>query len=437
MTRSRHHTLLTPRPPRRRFQAFLLTGLSIFLGVTLLLVMPAASGAVVASLATGLVAGSAKVVTAVGASDGKAVEFGVTLIPPAPSAAPSASPSESLGTSPAACTTSGATGAGSPSKTFPVGPPTSGDNSTQIQAAIASATSSGGGIVSLQAGTYTIAQTITLGTGVVLSGAGESTTTLMAASTANVDPMITTGGSSNITVQNLTVNQNGSSSASSQSLTYYMVEDRSGSNVIFQNIATRDPSTYSMVAVSASDFCFRGNNIEQDAAENGKFNQLDGIHILNSTNGDVRDNYVDNSFGGATDGDDGLVAHAIGGTTANITYAGNVVRGGQNGAGMGIWVASGGKITNITVTGNEFWGLSGPHPGDTNAFTGSSITGNNLHNDPGGMQIAGTGLTVTGNQSCASGAITITGSNDTVRNNGTYTSCSDSPTTTTPPPVIP
>src|SRR5208282_1430530 len=181
----------------------------------------------------------------------------------------------------ATCSTSKATGAGSPTYSLSAGAPASGDSSTEINNAIKTASShSGGGIVTLNAGTYTIDSTIDLASNVELAGAGEGSTTIMAGSTANVDPMITTNGTDNVTIQNLTVNQDGESNASKQSLSYYMVEDRSGSNVIFQNIATREPTTYSITAVNASDFCFRNNDVLQDPGENGKYNQLDGIHIL-------------------------------------------------------------------------------------------------------------------------------------------------------------
>ncbi len=350
-----------------------------------------------------------------------------------------ASPSAASAATLVPCSTSGATGGGAPTSTVNVGAPVANgrDSSTEIETAITKASSaSGGGEVVLQAGTYTIDHTIDVSSNVVLTGAAESSTTLIAGSTANVDPMVTTNGGNNITVENMTVNQDGESRAAKQNLSYYMVEDRDGSNVIFQNIATREPTTYSMVAVGASTFCFRDNNVEQNPGENGKFDQLDGIHILNSSNGDVLDNYVDNSYDGATDGDDGLVAHAYGGTVSNVTYSGNVVRGGKNGEGMGVWISSG-TISNITVTGNEFWGEGGIHPGASGSLTNSVFTDNILHNNSEGITLAGSGLTVTGNYSCSSGSVSITGSGNTVSNNSSYTGCTDAPSTTTPPPVYP
>jgi hypothetical protein len=312
-----------------------------------------------------------------------------------------------------------------------------------MTSAIQSALNAGGHVV-LQAGTYTVSHTLTVPSGVEFSGQGEGVTTILVAASANVDPVVTTNGGSNITVAQMTINQDGESKVSTQNLAWYLLEARGGSNVIFQNIATRDPSTYSMVAVNESRFCFLNNNVLQDPAENGKYDQLDGIHVLNSSYGDVLDNYVDNSYDGATDGDDGIVAHADGGNVSNILYAGNVVRGGQNGAGMGIWTYNG-TITGITVTQNEFWGELGIHSSDsggsTKKLTNSSITTNNLHNNGSstlaGILLGGTGLTVTGNELCSSGSVQVTGSANTVSGNGSYSGCSDAPTTQTPPPVIP
>lgn len=337
-----------------------------------------------------------------------------------------------------ACTVSGATGAGAPTKTVNVAAP-SGDMTAAIRSALSSA--SGGGKVVLQAGTYTISGSLSIPSGVDLTGAGTGSTTIKAADTANVDPMVTVpGGTSNVTVEKLTVNQNGASAASRQSLSAYMVEAR-GTNVIFQNVATRMPSTYSMVAAGANKFCFRNNNVLNDPALNGKYNQEDGIHILNSSNGDVVNNYVDNSYNGATSGDDGLVAHAYGGPVSNVTYKGNVVRGGKNGIGMAIWDYNN-NVTGITVTQNEFWGEAGVghgngYGGDTGSFANSTITNNNLHNLVSPLSVAGSGLTVTGNRLCSAGTANVTGSGNTVSNNTQYTGCTNAPTTQSPPPVIP
>jgi polygalacturonase len=339
-----------------------------------------------------------------------------------------------------ACAVSGATGAGSPAFTVNVPPPVAGggDSSGEIEAAINTAKAAGGGTVVLQAGTYTMADDIAVWSGVDLRGQGEGVTVLQAAPSISLDPVVTTWYSSNVTIENLTVNQDGEAPVARQDLSYYMVEARGGSNVIIQDVATREPTTYSIAAVGTSHFCFRGDNVQQDPAENGKFNQLDGIHILNSSYGDVTGNYVDNSYGGATGGDDGIVAHAYGGTVAHVAYTGNVVRGGWNGDGMGVWIAgSGSSITGITVTGNEFWGEGGIHPGSSRSLAGSSFTGNILHDNYNGIVLAGSGLTVTGNYLCSSGTVTVTGRGNTVSGNPAYTGCTDAPSTMSPPPAYP
>ncbi len=394
------------------------------LGVYFITASHAATFATSQEAESGALSGPSAVVGDSNASGGKAVVFGSKAVVSVAKTFP-------------ACITSGATGAGTPSKVVTVGAP-SGDMTSAIKSALNSA--GGGGKVVLRSGTYTISSTLTVPPGVDFTGAGESATTVLASSTANVDPMITTGSNSNITIENMTVNQNGESAASSQNLSSYMVETR-GTNEIIQNVATRDPSTYSVATVGANKFCIRDNNVLQDPAENGKYNQLDGIHILSSSNGDILNNYVDNSYDGATDGDDALVAHAYGGPVSNVRYQGNVVRGGQNGVGIAIWDYDD-NISGLTITGNEIWGEEGighgnGYSGDTGDFSNSTITGNNIHNNNSGISLGANSVTVSGNRLCSSGSVSVSGSGNSVSNNSTYAGCANAPTTQTPPPVIP
>lgn len=467
MTRLYHHRLLSHRRPVDRGAA-VSAGAGVAVG-TALVIAVLASGVFGAAVATNsTLTGDARIVTAAGASGGRAVLFasGAGSSTPVPTPLPTPAPTP---VKTAICTVSGATGAGTPAYVVNVGAPVAGGGNsvTEIQNAVNAASShAGGGEVVLAPGTYTLTQSIDLGSNVLLTGAGEGGTTLIASSGANVDPMVTTNGSSNDTVQSLTVNQNGSSSASHQNLSSYLIEDRGGKNVIFQNVATRDPSTYSMVAVGASNFCFRNNNVEQDPTENGKYNQLDGIHVLESSFGDVLDNYVDQRFDGATDGDDGLVAHSITAPTHDITYAGNVVRGGSNGNDMQI--ALGDEIYNIKIIGNEFYGgpfgiRTGIYSSGTNNVSNITISGNNIHNntpgnayvnggeavDIGGSEAGGglkgaTNILIENNVTCSAtdngtdGAFSvIAGSGNVDSGNSTYSGCSDTATTSVPPPTIP
>ena len=361
-------------------------------------------------------------------------------------------------TSMPACTTSNATGAGNPTKIVNV-PVPSGDMTSAIKNALSSAT--GGGKVVLQAGTYTITGSLSIPSGVDFTGAGISSTTIKASDTSNVNPMVTVpSGNSNVTVENMTLNQNGSSPASHQSLAAYLIETH-GTNTIFQQIATRIPTTYSMVAINANQFCFRNNNVLQDPSENGKYNQLDGIHIMDSSNGDVLNNFVDNAYNGAIDGDDGMVAHTINGNVTNVRYEGNVVRGGAT-AGDFDFAFTGHTISGIILKNNEFWG--GPDGvrdadfGGGGTLSNVTITNNFSHNNAatpqqGGLSKRGytlpyqssiiqSNITVNGWYWCndAGGApVPSSGTSDGVTANGVvqYSTCTNAPSTTTPPAVYP
>jgi hypothetical protein len=349
----------------------------------------------------------------------------------------------------ASCTTSGATGAGTQTRTINVGPPVAnqGDSWAIIQNAINNAASSGGGKVVLEAGTYWITRTINVGSNVHLAGAGQDVTILKACPQCNVGSMVSTNRNSNITVENMTIDQNAANGRSTQQLSKYLIEARRGSNIIFQRISTRLASTYSMVAINTTRFCFRNNDIRQDGALNGRgYNQHDGIHVMavdnvTTSNGDVRNNFVDNAFGGSTVGDDALVARGWqGGTVRNVSYTGNVSRAGIHGGAMAVWTNSG-TVENITVSNNEFWGNVGvglvTHPSTSGAFRNSIITQNILHNQRRQPVINGSGLTVTGNYQCATPPITVRGTGNTANNNPVYTGCTDAPSTTTPPPLYP
>lgn len=102
-----------------------------------------------------------------------------------------------------------------------------------------------------------------------------------------------------------------------------------------------------------------------------------------------------------------------------------------------VWVSSGGSVSDLVISGNEFWGEAGIHPGDAAGFMFSDVTDNIFHNNASGIALAGMGLNVTGNYLCSSGAVSVTGSTNTVGDNPGYTDCSDAPSTTTPPPLYP
>ena len=88
-------------------------------------------------------------------------------------------------------------------------------------------------------------------------------------------------------------------------------------------------------------------------ATSGLYYGLDGIHVLDSHEGQIINNHVDQRIG--ADGDDGLVAHTIDAPVYDVLYADNTVRGGNDGDGMQLAVGNY-PIYNLTIRDNNFWG---------------------------------------------------------------------------------
>jgi hypothetical protein len=206
-------------------------------------------------------------------------------------------------------------------------------------------------------------------------------------------------------------------------------------NIIVDGVFTRNPFTYSIAVVGSNDFCITHCNTQ--VATSGLYDQLDGIHVLDSNTGQVIDNYVDQRVG--TDGDDGLVAHTMGAPVYDVLYANNTVRGGNDGDGMQLAVGNY-PIYNLVIRDNDFWGSPfGIRTGywDTGAngaVYDISIRGNYIHDlvpgrafpDGGNaIDIGGFGpiapvtyITATDNYTCnAGGIIVVRGVGNTVANN--------------------
>lgn len=339
------------------------------------------------------------------------------------------------------CTVSKATGATAKSSRSATQPPydatanDTSDDTAAIQKAIDDAGAAGGGFVTLPAGRFMVNGHIRLKSGVGLQGAGQAT--VIKAGTGFLQskgprggyPLITTDGADGVTIAGLTADQSGDTLNGNVDgrLTEYLIDIRESKNALVDNVHTRNPFTYSIVAADSLEFCIRKSSTQ--SATNGKYDQLDGIHVLNSGFGDVVGNVVDQRIG--TDGDDGLVAHTIDGTVHDIVYAGNKVRGGRHGAGMQLaYTTSSDRIYNLTIQNNEFWGSpEGIHtgiygdPGSSDHITvgGAAGKGNIFRNNDGdAVDFAGslTDITVTHNTACKSGTFKVgSGQGNVVRDN--------------------
>jgi len=308
------------------------------------------------------------------------------------------------------------------------------DSTDAIQRAINAAASAGGGVVALPAGTFLIDGHLILKNNVKLTGVGPQT--VLKAGPKFLDskgpeggyPVVTTSGASNVTIANLTADQNGAvlngNADPRERLVAFLIDVRDSHNVVVDDVHTRNPFTYSIAVVGSSEFCVAHCNTR--VATSGRYNSLDGIHILDSHTGQVIDNYVDQRVG--TDGDDGLTAHALGAPVYDVLYANNRVRGGNNGDGMMLAVSNY-PIYDVTIRDNYFWGSpfgirTGYFGSGMNgAVHNITITGNSIYNlipgnafpdggnaiDIGGFGARApvTDIMVTKNLTCHAGIITV------------------------------
>jgi polygalacturonase len=258
----------------------------------------------------------------------------------------------------------------------------SNDDSGAIQAAIDRAGQDRGGIVALPAGTFVINKSLVLQSNVELTGVGPATVVkagpglLSAEGPGGGYPLITTAGAADVTVAHLTADQSGDTLDGNVPgrLTGYVVEGRYSRNVLVDGIFVRNPFTYSIAMVQTTGFCIEDCAVRADA--DPKYDQLDGIHILDSSEGQVIYNTV-------RSGDDGLVAHTIGAPTHDILYGGNEVYGGKLADGMQLAVGDF-PIYRIRILDNNFSGsLFGVRTGYYDSRTGAVydifISGNYIH----------------------------------------------------------
>jgi hypothetical protein len=69
-----------------------------------------------------------------------------------------------------------------------------------------------------------------------------------------------------------------------------LIDVRYSSRAVFQRVTTINPFTCPIAVLASSDFCIRDNTTS--VATKGKYDQLDGTHILDSSFGEVQSNSV-------------------------------------------------------------------------------------------------------------------------------------------------
>ncbi len=288
------------------------------------------------------------------------------------------------------------------------------DDFAAIQDAIDSAGRRGGGVVALPAGTFTINGHLVLRNNVALTGAGRATVIkagprfLATKGPGGGYSVISTAGAAKFTISDLMVDQSGNTLDGNvpARLSGYVVESRDSRNTVIDGIYTRNPFTYSIAVVGSTRFCVANSNVQ--VATSGRYDQLDGIHILDSSSGQVIDNTVQS-------GDDGLAAHTIYGPVHDVLYAGNKVHGGPSADGIQLAVGNY-PIYNIKIEGNDFYGSlfgirTGYYDNRTGAVYNVSISENYIHDLAGGRRFPAIGIGGFGGR----GAIT----NITIRDNRT------------------
>ena len=295
----------------------------------------------------------------------------------------------------------------------------SADDFDAIQNAIDMAGSRGGGIVALPACTFIVNRHLVLKNNVELTGAGPATIIKAGPGFMATEgpgggyPIISTAGASDVTITHLTADQSGNMLDGNVAarLSGYVVESRSSHNVVIDGVYTRNPFTYSIAIVASSSFCVENSNVQVTPGDH--YNQLDGIHILDSSFGQVINNTVQS-------GDDGLVAHTISGSVHDVLYANNKVHGGTYADGIQLAVGNF-PIYNIKIEDNDFYGSllgigTGYYDNGTGAVHNITITGNYIYNlNQGGhlpaIGIGGQGpitnITVTNNHTCNAGPVTV------------------------------
>lgn len=235
-----------------------------------------------------------------------------------------------------------------------------GSTGQAVQRAIDEAYRTGGGVVPLSTGTYTTDAPILVRDNVMLTGRGPASRVkagrgfLRHPGPHGGHPLITTDGADDVTISDLVADQSGDTLDGDVAgrLREHLVDGRYSTNLLISGVRTRNPFSYSIAVIGSARFRVQG--CRTSVTSRGRYDQLDGIHVLGSRAGDVVDNQVDQGGPGA-DGDDGLVAHSINDPCHAIVYRNNRVRGGRHGAAMQLAVGRA-PVHDIVIRNNTFYG---------------------------------------------------------------------------------
>jgi polygalacturonase len=229
-----------------------------------------------------------------------------------------------------------------------------------VQEAVDAASRAGGGVVRLSSRTYVTDAPVLLKDDVMLQGAGPGS--VLRAGPTFLDhpgphgghPLVTTSGAANVTIADLTADHSGNvlDADVPGRLREFLIDGRHSDNLVVTGVHTRNPFTYSIAVVGCSRFRVQGCRTSVRTV--GRYDQLDGIHVLGSRYGDVVDNHVDQG-GAGSDGDDGLVAHTIDDACHDVVFRNNTVRGGGHGAAMQL-AAGDAPLSDIVIRNNYFYG---------------------------------------------------------------------------------
>lgn len=246
------------------------------------------------------------------------------------------------------------------------------DDHPAIQAALDAARAAGGGIVELPPGIYGLGGgRLQVPARTCLRGAGRRATVIRllagwagAAGRDRYDGYSVIEGYPGdrlvgITLSSFTIDANESAnrraiSASGHRLHSGLVDLRRVEDLTYGGLETINPYTYGLAAWDCSDVVVDG--CRTSISTSGVYDQLDGLHLAGASRVMVTSNLIDQGSGG-TDGDDAIAIGDGSSGARDVVVAGNIVRGGANGAGITVW-NDGGTVEGVVITGNDLWSCS-------------------------------------------------------------------------------